>query len=67
MAAAFLNQLRQAVYVSGTSVVVDADNGIYFLLAKGADKVVGTFLHLRIGTLNGIQLDAAAVTACLNR
>ena len=66
MTTAFLNQLRQTVYVSGTSVVVDADNGVHLLFAQGTNQVVGTLLHLRVGTLNGIQLDAAAVSACLN-
>ena len=66
VAATFLNQLRQTVNVSGTSVVVDADNGVHLLFAQGTNQVVGTLLHLRVGTLNGIQLNAAAVTTCLN-
>ena len=49
--------------MSGASVVVDADNGIDFLFAQSTDKVVGTLLHFGVGTLNGIQLDTAAVAS----
>ena len=48
-------------------MVVDADNGIDILLAKGTHEVVGTLLHLGVGTLNGIQFDTIAVTACIYR
>ena len=49
-----------------TSVVVDADNGIHLFLAKSSHKVVGTLLHLWVGTLNGIEFDATGVTTCLH-
>ena len=50
-------QLAEAVHVSGRTMVVDRDDGVVVLLAKGTHHVVGTLLHLCIGTLHGIQLD----------
>ena len=47
-------------------MVVDAYHGIGVLLAQGAYQIVGTLLHLRIGSLDGIQLNTIAVPACVN-
>ena len=58
-AAAFLHEFREAVHVACRTVVVDRHHGIHLLLAKGADEVVGTLLHLGVGTLHGVELDAA--------
>ena len=56
---ALLDEFRQTVNVSGRTVVVNRNNRIYILLAESTDKVVGTLLHLWVGTLNGVQLNAA--------
>ena len=40
------------------TVVVDRYDRIGVLLAESADDVVGTLLHLGIGTLHGVELDA---------
>ena len=53
--------------MTGASVVVDTYHWINIFLAEGTHKVVGTLLHLWVSTLNGIQLDTAAVTAGVNR
>ena len=60
-AAAFLHQLGEAVHVACRSVVVNADYGVDVFLAQGTYQIVGALLHLRIGSLHGVQLDAAAV------
>ena len=56
--ATLLHQLRQAVDMTCRTVVVDGYDRIGVLLAESADDVVGTFLHLGIGTLHGVELDA---------
>ena len=67
LAAALLDKLRQTVDVACRTVVVDADNRVDIFLAQGAHKVVCTLLHLGVGTLHGVKLDAVAVTAGINR
>ena len=49
------------------TVVVDRHHGVHLLLAKGADEVVGTLLHLGIGALHGVELDAARIASRLDR
>ena len=44
--------------MTGRTVVMDRNNRILVFLAKGTDYIIGTLLHFRIRTLNGIQLDA---------
>ena len=44
-------------------MVVDRDHGINVLLDQGTHEVVGTLLHLGVGTLYGVELDAVAVAA----
>ncbi len=63
--AALLYQLRQTVDVSSRAVIVDGDDRILVLLAESADYVISTLLHLRVGTLYGVQLDTARVATCL--
>ena len=48
-------------------MVVDRNNGVHIFLAQCAHQVVGTLLHLGIGTLDGIQLNAVTVSAGINR
>ena len=48
-------------------MVVDADYWVLIVLNECTNQVVSTFLHLRVGTLNSVQLDAIAVTACIYR
>ena len=67
LAAALLDQFRQTVQVAGRAVVVDADHGVHVLLAEGTHQVVGTLLHLGVGTLHGVQLDAIRVASCVDR
>ena len=67
LATALLYELREAVEVTSRTVVVDTYYRVYILLAQCADEVVGTLLHLRVSTLNGVQLNTVAVTAGINR
>ena len=66
-AAALLNKLRETVEVTCRTVVVDRNYRVYILLAQSANEVVCTLLHLRVGTLHGVQLDAVAVATSINR
>ena len=61
--AAFLHQLRQAVHMTGRTMVVDGNHRIHIFLTQRTDEVVGAFLHLWVGTLNGIQLNSTRITA----
>ena len=61
--AAFLNQLGEAVDVTGRTVVVDGHYRVDVFFAEGAHQVVGTFLHFGVGALYGVQLDAAGVAS----
>ena len=53
--------------MAGRAVVVDGHNGVDLLLAQGAHQVVGAFLHFGVGALHGVELDAAAVAARVDR
>ena len=53
--------------MSGRTVVVDRNNGVHILFAEGTHQVVGTLLHLWVGTLNGVQLDTVRIATCINR
>ena len=46
---------------------MDADYWVLIVLNECTNQVVGTLLHLRVGTLNSVQLDTVAVTACIYR
>ena len=67
LSTALLNQLAQAVNVACRTVVVDRYYGVDVLLAQGAHQVVGTLLHFGVGALHGVEFDAAAVTAGVDR
>ena len=56
-----LYQFGEAVEVATRSVVVDRNDRILVRFSDCADHVSRTFLHLRISTLNGVQLDTAGV------
>ena len=47
-------------------MVVDGNYRIDILLAECANEVVSTLLHLRIGTLNGVQLDTVRIATGVN-
>ena len=47
--------------MSGRAVVVDGHHGVHVFLAECAHQIVGTLLHLGVGTLHGVQLNAVAV------
>ena len=49
------------------TVVVDADYRVLVVLDECTNQVVSTLLHLRVGTLNRIQLDTVAVAASIYR
>ena len=57
------HQLGQAVQVACRTVVVDRHYGVHVFFAQRTHEVVGAFLHLGVGTLHGVQLDAVAVAA----
>ena len=63
LAATLLHQFGEAVQVAGRAVVVDGDHGIHVFFDQGAHQIVGAFLHFGVGSLHGIQLDAAGVAA----
>ena len=65
-ATALFDQLRETVQVTSRSVVVDRHDGIHILLAKRTHQIVGTLLHLWVGTLNGIQLNTIAVATSIH-
>ncbi len=64
---ALFDQLRQAVQVTSTAVVVDGNDGVGVFFHQGTHQVVGSLLHLRVGTLHGIQLDAVAIATGIYR
>ena len=64
---AVFHQLRQTVYVSGRTVVVDRYNWVFVFFAQCTYHVVSTFLHFCIGTLDSVQLDTRRVTSCFYR
>ena len=57
---------RQQCQVTCRSMVVDRNNRVYILLTEGTNQVVGTLLHLRVCTLNGVQLNTVAIATCIN-
>ena len=48
-------------------MVVDADYWVLIVLNECTNQIVSALLHLRVGTLNSVQLDTIAVTACIYR
>ena len=54
LAATLLDKLGETVQMSGSTMVVDAHDGILVGFHQGAHQIVGTLLHLGIGTLDGI-------------
>ena len=67
LATALLYKLRETVEVTSRAVVVDRNHRVHILFAQGANEVVCTLLHLGVGTLHSVQLDAVAVATCVNR
>ena len=67
MSAGRFDKLGQTVQVSPRSMIVDRDDGVTFGLGDGTDHVGRPFLHLRIGTLHGIQLDTACILSRIDR
>ena len=51
--------------MTGAAMVVDAHHGVVILFHQGTHQVIGTFLHLGVRTLHGIQLNTVAVTTCI--
>ena len=48
-------------------MVVDRNDGVVVTFAQGTHHVVGTFLHLGVGTLHGVELDARSILARIDR
>ena len=46
-------------------MIVDGHNGVGVFFTEGTDEVIGSFLHLWVSTLDGIQLNTIAVTTCV--
>ena len=67
LAAAVLDKLREAVEVAGGAVVMDGNYRVDIFFHEGAHEVVGTLLHLRVGTLHGVELDAIAIASGIDR
>ena len=63
-AAALVDELAEAVEVTAGAVVVDRTHRVAVVFYHGADDVSHTFLHLRIGTLHGVELDGVGILAC---
>ena len=61
--AALLNQLGETVQMTGGAMVVNTYYRVVILFHQGTHQVIGTFLHLGVGTLYGIQLNTVTVTA----
>ena len=66
LAATLLDQLGETVQVACRTVVVDGDDGVDILLTERTHEVVGTLLHLRVGTLDGVQFNAVRVATSVN-
>ena len=64
--ATILDQLAEAVDMTCRAMVVYAHDGVHLFFAQGAHEVIGTLLHLRVGTLYGIEFDTAAVATRVN-
>ena len=62
-----VDEFRQAVDVSACTMVVNRNDGIVVAFAQGTHHVVGTFLHLGVGTLHGIEFDARSILARIDR
>ena len=52
--------------MSCASMIMDADNGIHFLLAKRTHQIVGSFLHFGVGTLNCVKFDTTRIATCFH-
>ena len=48
------------------AVVVDGNDGVVIRFGQGPYHVCGALLHLRVGSLHGIQLNARGVAARVN-
>ena len=65
MSAGCFHQFGEAVQVSACTVVVDGDHRVVVRFGNRTDHVGNTFLHFRVGTLYGIQLDTAGILTCV--
>ena len=63
MPAGRFHQFGEAVQVTASTVVVDGDDRVVVRFGNRTDHVGNTFLHFRVGTLYGVQLDTAGILA----
>ena len=63
LTAAVFHELGETVEVSGRTMVMNRRHGVGVVFHKGAHEVVGALLHLRVGTLHGVELYGSAVAA----
>ena len=62
-----INQFRQAVDVTACTMVVNRNDGVVVAFAQGTHHVVGTLLHLGVGTLHSVEFDARRILARVDR
>ena len=67
LTAAVFNKLRKTVEVTGGAVVMNGNHWVDVFLDEGTYEVIGTLLHLRVGALHSVELDAVAVASGIYR
>ena len=63
MSAGCFHQFGETVQVTACAVVMDGDNRVVVRFGDRTDHVGYAFLHFRVGTLYGVQLDTAGILA----
>ena len=58
-------QFGKTIEVSASPMIMDRDNRVFFGFHKGTNGVGHTLLHLRVGTLDSIQLNPRAESPCI--
>ena len=66
-AAHLLYQLGETVEVTAGAVVMHRDDAVALLFCDGADGVVGSLLHLGVGTLHRVEFYGVGIFACSHR
>ena len=67
LTASGIDELREAVDMTACTVVMDRDNRVVVAFAERTHHVVGTLLHLRVGTLHCIELDGTGILTSVDR
>ena len=61
MSAGCFHQFGETVQMTSCAVVMDGDNRVVVRFGNRTDHVGNAFLHFRVGTLYGVQLDTACI------